>query len=225
MSRIATIALLLLAAFLLGCVLSPSFLSCGKRHVPPAQNINLNKMDSAKYWKDSLGREHALFQQHILSTKAEQIQFQDSIAELARVRGIKPKQAEGYTKLAEVTTQAATGIVHRDSATGSQTFEHHSEYWNFSAFIDSLGRYKLHDTMYATIDMLPYWEPKYKWLGKWGGVYHYNDISSDNPSVKITGSTTYRVKIKERRLGLGLFVGVNTTLQPVFGGGLIYRIF
>lgn len=223
--NLKTTILLIAGAFLFGCVFSTSFLSCGKQHVPPAQNVNLKKFDSAQYWKDSCGTVWATFQQHVLKTEAEKQQFKDSIAELARLRGLKPKQVEGYTAFKESIGQSAIILPKLDSLTGIHSYSHKEEFWNFSALIDSMGKMKLFDTMYAEIDLLPYWEYTHKWLRGFGGYDHFATIKSNNPAVIITGAVNYRIEQKKpSRLGVGGAIGVDWFGRPTGIVGLVYKI-
>ena len=182
-----------------------------------ADSFNKYQID---YWKDEAGNEHAR-QETLEVENAALIAKADSIA---HALGVKVKQLEGQTIVHTVIADQATVPVIKDPVTGLPTFGIDSAYWKLKGVIDSMGRVHISDTMLADISIVPYWQRKHKLLGiRYGQIQHYTDITSDNPALKITGATSYRIRVKEpSRWGLCVMAGVDISLRPTVAAGISY---
>lgn len=177
----------------------------------------LTGVDSAKYWKDKYGNEHATLTQMSLDKE----DLQKRVDSIANVLKIKPKQVISYAKgKVIVDTVLVPDVVEvpvHDTITNTDYIAYDLNYSD-STFIHIKGRIpsnpqKLEIGVTANIVMTDYWKRK-KVLGlRIGKKEHYTDIGTDNPYIKLTNAESFKLK-DQPKLRLKTGVGIGLNLDP-----------
>jgi len=189
------------------------FTTCNHKGTPP----QVTGVDSAKYWKDKYGNEHAT----LLQTNLDKEDLQKRVDSISNVLKIKPKQVIAYVKgKATIDTLLVPNVVKvtvHDTVTNTDYIAYDLDYTD-STFIHIKGRVpstpqKLEVGVNANIVMTDYWKRK-RVLGlKIGKKEHVTDISTDNPYIKLTNAESFKLK-DQPKLKLKTGIGIGLNLDP-----------
>ncbi len=197
--------------------------------------------DSAVYYKDKYGKEHARVNQVELSKKDASILFGKEIERITSELKIKEKQIKYYTSIkkeTEGTFESKLDTVWKDSLVykdGEKVLVPYIEYVGTTykdKWLDFKGKFtdssfKANYSISDSLTIVSYWKRKgFLSLGK---KELYLDISSSNPNTKIINIDNFKIsEEKVKRFGIGPQAGFqfsNGSFNPYIGIGIHYSLF
>jgi hypothetical protein len=212
MEKIKTITIGLLILVLFGMWYKCSRYRSSARQ---AIAIALDKGHAVQYYRDQNNIEHATAAAEALDYQQLTMLYRDSLAHLAALLRVKPKQIGG---IATISTQTKGSITIPLDSAGKGSFggEH----------IDGTAKL-LHDTLYIeyaftdSVVLTDYW--RRKWL--LGRKQYYVDGFAMNPDTHLTGLSALRLKAKEPgRFGIGPALNIDISGRVTFGLSFTYSI-